>query len=324
VETSTSVGEEEAYKKPLCFGVSGKAPIFLKPEDIPQDGKYHVFKIGKINVREGTTVWALDGKKIGVNVDRLFVEDAKDGKVNEWNAYISLKIKGPAYVKGSTDANGVWMDRVLLVKPQAGEKADADYLLRQEEEKKRDALRPLLRLPPVAKGAAGDSLKVDWEKAVSAGKWGTLMGLPSFRKVESRFVQDGEYLYVRLTEELNPESLLYDAAVFGGDDWELLFASRRGEKPYRQIGINPKGEHKEMAYGENAWESGAKVVSGTDAKSWKVCMAFPLKNLVPGRIKPGQSVYVNIMRGGKEPLAWSPTFEGSFHVLDRMGEIVLE
>ena len=44
--------------------------------------------------------------------------DAADPEANVWEAYISLKVTGPAYMKGSTAPNGVWMDRALLVKPQ--------------------------------------------------------------------------------------------------------------------------------------------------------------------------------------------------------------
>ncbi len=51
-----------------------------------------------------------------MNVDRLVVPEAQDPTVNDWEAYISLKVKGPAYVKGSTDSNGLWMDRVILVR----------------------------------------------------------------------------------------------------------------------------------------------------------------------------------------------------------------
>ena len=50
-------------------------------------------------------IWALEDEnakiRLGVNVDRLYVQDAGDTEANSWNAYISLK-----------------MDRVLLVKPQ--------------------------------------------------------------------------------------------------------------------------------------------------------------------------------------------------------------
>jgi hypothetical protein len=60
-------------------------------------------------------VWALEGGRLGVNVDRVFDPEDPDG--NEWDAWISLKLQGPAYVKGSTKPNGAWMDRVLLVRP---------------------------------------------------------------------------------------------------------------------------------------------------------------------------------------------------------------
>ena len=117
--------DKETQQKPLSFGATSGATVTLKPEEIPQDGKYHLLKIGRINVRQGTAVWACSvegvdnaSKGWGVTVDRLFVPNAKDAKVNDWDAYISLKVKGPAYVKGSTEANGIWMDRVLLVKPQ--------------------------------------------------------------------------------------------------------------------------------------------------------------------------------------------------------------
>jgi len=41
-------------------------------------------------------------------------------------------------------------------------------------------------------------------------------------------------------------------------------------------------------------------------------------------VKAGQSVYANMFRGGTDPLAWSPTFDGGFHLLERLGEIVVE
>ena len=54
---------------------------------------------------------------------RIFETDADDPAVNEWGAYISLKLQGPAYVKGSTHLNGAWMDRVLLIRPQEQDQA---------------------------------------------------------------------------------------------------------------------------------------------------------------------------------------------------------
>ncbi|MCY2988893.1 MAG: DUF4838 domain-containing protein [Planctomycetota bacterium] len=108
---------DDAQKKPLTFGVTGGATLTLKPEDVPQDGRYHVFKIGRVKVKQGTTVWAHASRRLGVNVDRLVVAEANDPTANDWDVYISLKVKGPDYAQGSTDSNGLWLDRVLLVKP---------------------------------------------------------------------------------------------------------------------------------------------------------------------------------------------------------------
>ena len=189
-----------------------------------------------------------------------------------------------------------------------------------------DARRPKVQVPQGPKGAAGDPLKVDWDKSVKAGEWGTLMGLAASRKVDARLAQDGEYLYLRLTEELDTKALRNDPGIFEGDDWEILFAAKRGEQPYRQIGINPKGGHVELAYCESSskWASGVTVISETGTNSWTVSLAFPLDRLLSGGVKPGQSVYANILRGGNDPLVWSPTFENSFRELERLGEIVLE
>jgi len=115
---------ETHYQKPLAFGVTGGPTITLKPEDVPQDVRYHLHKIGRIRVKPGTMVWALEGQRLGVNVDRVYRSGAEDPSANDWNAYISLKAQGPAYVTGSTQPNGVWMDRVLLVKPQKDERLD--------------------------------------------------------------------------------------------------------------------------------------------------------------------------------------------------------
>jgi hypothetical protein len=319
-------GGDDALKKPLTFGVTGGQTVTLKAEEIPQDGKYHLFKIGLVNVRKDTTVWAMDGKRLRVNVDRLFVTNSADSAANDWNAYISLKVQGPAFVTGSAETNGVWMDRVLLVRPQPGEKEDPAEQQRREQKKKMEARRPQADVPRLAATAAGDINKVDWDKAARCGEWSTLDGLSVARKLEARLAHDGQYFYLRLVEEMNAKTLINAPDVFSGDDWELIFAARRGEQPYRQIGINPSGEHVDLAYGESSrqWDSGVKVASDTAGNQWKVSLCFPLDRLLPGGVKPGQTVYVNILRGGKAPLAWSPTFESSFHVLDCLGVIVLK
>ena len=331
----------KATAKSLQFGVTGGPTITLKPEEIPQDGKYHLFKIGRVDIKPsttvkpgskhwmttpGTTVWAFEGKKLGVCVDRVYVPGASNAEANAWNAYISLKATGPAFVKGSTGTNCVRMDRVLLVKPQPGEKPDPSELKRMEEKKKQEASLPQVKAPQLAAAAGGNLLKVDWEKAAKSGKWSRLDGSVTDRKIDARFAHDGQWLYIRLKEEGLSKPLISGSDIFSGDDWELLFAAKRGEQPYRQVGIGPEGAHADLAYGETsrAWESGVMVKSASDGKSWEVSLGFPLDRLLPGGARAGQALYANIMRGGKEPAVWSPTFEASFHVMELLGEIILE
>ena len=114
--TAKETRATEQHRKPLVFGTGiGKRPIEIPPDQIPQDGNYHLYPIGRIGVQEDTMIWALEGGRLGVNVDRVF--DANDPQANQWDAWISLKLQGPAYVKDSTKPNGAWMDRVLLVRP---------------------------------------------------------------------------------------------------------------------------------------------------------------------------------------------------------------
>ena len=124
--------------------------------------------------------------------------------------------------------------------------------------------------------------------------------------------------------EMPVDTATLSGAPFDGDHWELLFAAQRGE-PYRQIGISPAGTVSELAYGEAPWKSGAAVLSEIEGKRWSLYVAFPLDRLLPGGAGPGQEVYVNILRGGGDSLAWSPTYERNFNMMvEYLGEIALE
>ena len=73
------------------------------------------------------------------------------------------------------------------------------------------------------------------------------------------------------------------------------------------------------------WVSGARVVSDTKLPDcWTVYMALPLAKLLPGGVRPGQTVYINVLRSTrmKKVLAWIPTFAG-FHASSRFGEVTL-
>jgi hypothetical protein len=176
--------------------------------------------------------------------------------------------------------------------------------------------------------AGGDSGKVDWASAGVLGNWRTLMGDSTPRVVEGRLAHDSRYLYLQLQEKLDPKTLvLTDDDVWMEDEWEIFVAKQRSQ-PYRQMGVNAKGTHLDLAYGENTdkWDSGAVVVSDRSAPDrWTMRIAFPLAQLLPGGVQPGDTLYLNVVRSTRadNALSWIPTFAG-YHAPNRFGEVVLE
>lgn len=311
---------ENADKVTLDFGATGNASITVKPEEIPQDEKYHLYKIGRINITEGTMVWACN-KKLGVNVDRIYKPDTNNPEDNIWTAYISLKVTGPAYVKSSKKENGVFMDRALLVRPQ-----EVEEITEAEKKAVEDEREKLLSRPTVNASAVSNINKINWNKIESCDKWFTYKGDGELtnRKVSVKFLHDKKYLYVRMEEKMDTSKLVTRPGIFGGDDWELLFSAQRGIRPYRQLAVNPSGNIRELAYGEGEWQSGVKVDSKIMADVWQVTLSFPMDKLTAKGIKKGDELFLNILRGGKENLVWSPVYGDFFHSLARFGKLVIK
>ncbi|MBQ7651410.1 MAG: DUF4838 domain-containing protein [Victivallales bacterium] len=91
------------------FGRTNALPI----DKIPQDGKYHFYKLGKVTLDAGGYFYAHNSWHIQWFTDHLYVP----GGDNDYIAYISLKAVGPAYVKDSKDTvSAIYSDRVLLVR----------------------------------------------------------------------------------------------------------------------------------------------------------------------------------------------------------------
>jgi len=105
---------------PNSFGLYSGSDKRAGPDvktDVPQDEHYHWYKIGAFDYGPGTFLWGFGwfGK-----VDLSTAYATADGLpgYNIWETWISVKYTGPAYVKGSTQKNGVFLDRVILVKPE--------------------------------------------------------------------------------------------------------------------------------------------------------------------------------------------------------------
>ena len=201
---------------------------------------------------------------------------------------------------------------------------------------------PMMRVPSLpGRGAGGDPAAVEWIRAAMIDRWRTLGGgeLPE-RNVKGALAHDGTYLYVLLEERLNPARLI---TAWNGDSWQLFFAERRGKAPYRHLLINPKGACAAHGYGiqtehwESPWKTGASVKSGFKGPCWRVEIAVPLAEVIPGGVKPGQPFYANIIRYTSDAgefhgmtLCWSSPFRDAFavgggiHDISRLSEVTLE
>ncbi len=187
---------------------------------------------------------------------------------------------------------------------------------------------PSGRIHKLAAPSNGDALKVDWSRGETIKLSRDVYGYPEpQRQAEAVLLHDGRYLYIRLMERMNTESLQVEQGIFNGDDWEIFMAAQR-EKPYRQIGINPRGNFHAIAYGEpTAWDHKVKVTSEVSPDVWTVYLCLPMANVVPGGLSSGQTLYLNIIRstpGADAALTFSPHFVLNFHMPSRLASFSVE
>ncbi len=109
--------------QPMVFGVYNNntekilVKRIIKPEEVPSDEKYHLYRIG-IVVPSGYEKYYFWGHRSWtMNISRLYEQlwDPMDPD-REYELYISCKLTGPAYVKGSKSENAVYVDKLVAVK----------------------------------------------------------------------------------------------------------------------------------------------------------------------------------------------------------------
>ncbi|MBM4047810.1 MAG: DUF4838 domain-containing protein, partial [Planctomycetes bacterium] len=203
-------------------------------------------------------------------------------------------------------------------------------------EQKKQQPPPRVRVPKASDASAeGDPSKADWSRAVELAAWLTVEGYSTDQKVKGHLLHDGSHLYVRLEHLCDGAKLTSAEQVWSGDDWELFFAAKRGQPPYRQLALSPRGETIAYDWADligkckpKDWPSGARVVSRPQPDRWTVLISIPLDTLAPGGVKSGGKLYANFYRMIPSPsrtlLAWSPNFDATFHVLTRLAELSLE
>lgn len=192
------------------------------------------------------------------------------------------------------------------------------------------------RLP----SAEGDPTKIAWDRAADLGStWYDRGGkTASSRKFAGRVAHDGEYLYIELTDFCDTAKLQASAMVFPFDDWEIFIAMQR-DIPFRQYAWGPTGLVKALSHGEVNFRRnlplenpGVRVRSDTSsADRWVSRVAIPLEKGLPGGAKPGQTVYLNILRVSSPGIARNGERLGldtwvsycTVHEVDRLGAIKL-
>ncbi|MEI6421652.1 MAG: DUF4838 domain-containing protein, partial [Lentisphaerota bacterium] len=97
--------------------------ITIKKEDIPQDGKYHWYKVGNYEISDRTYLWT------GYWMIQIYLDKAYQTPMKAMDIYASVKVVGPAYVKDSKDQNALSVDRVILVDTEKGFVSDQKLLI---------------------------------------------------------------------------------------------------------------------------------------------------------------------------------------------------
>lgn len=152
--------------------------------------------------------------------------------------------------------------------------------------------------------AGGDVNRVVWENATPLGSaWYDRGGVTqSKRTFGGRICHDGEYLYLELTDAVDPAKLEASPMVFACDVWEILLARQRAQ-PYRQYAVGPTGMTRTLSWGEINWrqgvameESGIVAARQEEPSRWVMRMRWPLASAVEKPVKPGETLYMNILR----------------------------
>ncbi len=107
---STSVGIHDRTTKQSIA-------VDLK-DNVPEDEKYHWYKIGTYDIHPGSFLWAYYWHSQCPLGSCWQPDDGLPG-LNRWEVWVSLKFTGPAYVNDSKKPNDILWDQVLLVRPDS-------------------------------------------------------------------------------------------------------------------------------------------------------------------------------------------------------------
>jgi hypothetical protein len=113
-------GKADYHARPFTFGLyewNFKKHISaaqLASAEVPQDEKFHWYYAGRTRLySEGTRLWSHWSWTLNFCLAKAF--EVKKPK-QLFDVYVSVKLQGPSYVRGSRNADEVRVDRLLLLK----------------------------------------------------------------------------------------------------------------------------------------------------------------------------------------------------------------
>ena len=118
IHSATTPGAGEMYSTAIgIYDYGTQKPISIDPrKELPQDEKYHWYKIGVYELTPGTFVWGFYWQT-QCSLAHLCLPPGGKADDNIWEIWVSLKFTGPGYVQGSAKTNEIYWDQVMLVKP---------------------------------------------------------------------------------------------------------------------------------------------------------------------------------------------------------------
>ena len=110
---------ENFHRLPFQMGIYNKrknlfqTTVKLDADQIPQDGKFHWHKLGRFEIMPTSILWTHWTWKLQMPLDGAYLGEGAD---NTWDIYVSMKLTGKPYIKGSEEPAKVLMEAILLVK----------------------------------------------------------------------------------------------------------------------------------------------------------------------------------------------------------------
>ena len=176
----------------------------------------------------------------------------------------------------------------------------------------------VLRVPFTSSGSLQGKLeKFDPAEALGLVHWRSSIAEPTRRKVLARLVHDGEHLYFRFEEQMDPAHLKLTEDIVSGDYWQVQFSNQLNGRIHNLL-FNAAGQ--QLLDGEPS-----QFPTRTDKKPY-VSLSYLEWPLARIGLASGKHFFLNVIRRSglsEDQPMWSPNF-GQFQDPKGLRELILD